>query len=113
MDGTGWLGVASVALYLLLPIGLIFAFDLYKPAWLKFLVVVLPPFHILLAHGLENLARLLSHASRITLQVSRFTLHVSRITHHASRFTFHVSRFTFHASRITHHVSRATRGPSS
>jgi len=51
-----WFGVPSVALYLLLPITLIFAFDLYKPAWLKFLVVVLPPFHILLAHGIENLA---------------------------------------------------------
>ncbi len=53
----GWLGIASVALYLAFPIILIFAFDLYKPAWLKFLVVVLPPFHILLAHGIENLAR--------------------------------------------------------
>jgi mannosyltransferase len=76
MDRTGWLGVASAALYLLLPIGLTFAFDLYKAAWLKFLVVVLPPFHILLAHGIENLARLLSHASRITFHASRFTHHV-------------------------------------
>jgi mannosyltransferase len=76
MDRTGWLGVASAALYLLLPIGLTFAFDLYKPAWLKFLVVVLPPFHILLAHGIENLARLMSHASRITFHVSRITHHV-------------------------------------
>jgi mannosyltransferase len=76
IDRTGWLGVASTALYLLLPIGLIFAFDLYKAAWLKFLVVILPPFHILLAHGIENLERLLSHASRITFHVSRTTHHV-------------------------------------
>jgi 4-amino-4-deoxy-L-arabinose transferase-like glycosyltransferase len=52
------LNTASVALYLLLPIALLFAFDLYKPAWLKFLVVVLPPFHILVARGVNNLARL-------------------------------------------------------
>jgi 4-amino-4-deoxy-L-arabinose transferase-like glycosyltransferase len=56
-DRTGWFGVASLALYLLLPIVFIFAFDLYKPEWLKFLVVVLPPFHLLLAHGIENLTR--------------------------------------------------------
>jgi mannosyltransferase len=54
---TGWFGVASAALYLLLPIALIFAFDLYKPAWLKFLVVVLPPFCLLVAHGIENVIR--------------------------------------------------------
>jgi mannosyltransferase len=50
-------GVVSLALYLLLPILLIFAFDLYKEAWLKFLVVALPPFHILIAHGIETLAQ--------------------------------------------------------
>ena len=48
--------VASMALYLLLPIALLLAFDLYKESWLKFLVVVLPPLHILVAHGVENLA---------------------------------------------------------
>ncbi|MBE9507457.1 MAG: glycosyltransferase family 39 protein [Chloroflexi bacterium] len=56
-DRAGWLGVASIALYLLLPIAFIFTFDLYKPAWLKFLLVVLPPFHVVVAHGVENLAR--------------------------------------------------------
>jgi mannosyltransferase len=56
-DRPGWFNVASVVLYLLLPIALMFAFDLYKPTWLKFLVVVLPPFHILLALGIQNLAR--------------------------------------------------------
>jgi len=66
---TGWFGVVSVALYLLLPIALILAFDLYKPAWLKFLVVVLPPFHILIAHGVENLAGLARHVTRNTQHV--------------------------------------------
>ena len=61
---TGWLGVASVALHLLLPIVLIFAFDLYKPAWIKFLVVVLPSFHILVAHGVNNLAQFAIRGSR-------------------------------------------------
>ena len=42
---------AAAATYLLVPIGLIFAFDLYKPAWLKFLLVVLPAFHVLIARG--------------------------------------------------------------
>ncbi|MBN1812957.1 MAG: glycosyltransferase family 39 protein [Anaerolineae bacterium] len=53
-----WFGVVSLALYLLLPIALIFALDLYKEAWLKFLIVVLPPFQILVARGVANLARL-------------------------------------------------------
>jgi len=57
-DRAGWFGVASVALYLLLPVALILTFDLYKPAWLKFLIVVLPPFQLLLAHGIETLPRL-------------------------------------------------------
>jgi mannosyltransferase len=52
-----WLGFAGLALCLLLPIGLIFGFDLYKPEWLKFLIVVLPPFHVLLARGIETLCQ--------------------------------------------------------
>ena len=55
-ERAGWLGVVSTGIYLLLPLVLIFAFDLYKPAWIKFLAVVLPCFHILVAHGVENLA---------------------------------------------------------
>jgi len=78
VDRAGWFGVTSVALYLLLPIALIFTFDLYKPAWLKFLVVVLPPFHILLAHGAENLARFAirngQSATRFLLPASRFLI---------------------------------------
>jgi len=75
-DRAGWFGLASVALYLLLPIALIFASDLYKPAWLKFLVVVLPPFHILIAHGVENLTRLSilhSPSSILLLAIAFFT----------------------------------------
>jgi mannosyltransferase len=52
-----WFGVASLVLYLLLPIALILALDLYKEAWLKFLIVVLPLFHILVARGMETLAQ--------------------------------------------------------
>ncbi len=59
-DRAGWFGVASIALYLLLPIALLFAFDLYKSEWLKFLVVVLPPFLLLLALGVKNLSRTLN-----------------------------------------------------
>jgi mannosyltransferase len=79
IDYVGWFGVASTAVYLLLPIALIFAFDLYKPAWLKFLVVVLPPFHVLVAHGIDNLAGLLLYASRITHHASRITYYVLRV----------------------------------
>jgi len=77
-DRVGWLGVASLALYLLLPIVLIFAFDLYKPAWLKFLVVVLPPFYLLLAHGVENLTSLMLYALRNTQYATRNTWCVVR-----------------------------------
>ena len=70
--------VASAAIYLLLPITLIFGFDLYKSTWLKFLVVVLPPFHLLLALGIKNLAqlttRILPPASRILMPLASCTL---------------------------------------
>jgi hypothetical protein len=48
--------------YLVIPLGLFFAFDLYKPAWLKFLIVLLPPWHVLVAHGMANLSALASRA---------------------------------------------------
>jgi len=51
------LPVIGIVLYLVLPIILIFAFDLYKPAYLKFMLVALSPFHILIARGIENLAQ--------------------------------------------------------
>ncbi len=74
------LAVATLALWLLVPLVLIFAFDLYKPAYLKFLLAVLPPFHILLAAGIHNLAR------PFRLPFLAILLHV---------FTFSV--LTFHA----------------
>jgi mannosyltransferase len=78
-DHAGWFGVASLAVYLLLPIALIFAFDLYKPAWLKFLVVVLSPFHVFVAHGIDNLAELALRAPRNTQHASRITYYVLRV----------------------------------
>jgi hypothetical protein len=65
-----WFGVVSLGLYLLLPIALIFALDLYKDAWLKFLIVVLPPFHTLVAHGINNLACLGSRDWRLEIKRS-------------------------------------------
>lgn len=59
-----WFSVAVCALYFLLPVGLIFAFDLYKPAWLKFLLVVLPAFHLLVARGGDILARAAGRVGR-------------------------------------------------
>ena len=68
--------VGALALWLLLPIGLILALDLYKPAYLKFLLAVLPPFHLLLARGVERLSRPTLDVSRLTFDVSRLTFHV-------------------------------------
>jgi hypothetical protein len=66
------LALASLVLYLLLPVVLFLALDLYKPAWLKFLVVALPPFHILIAHGVESLSTLFSRAPRSTHHAARY-----------------------------------------
>jgi len=74
------LAVATLALWLLIPLVLIFAFDLYKPAYLKFLLTVLPSFCILLAAGVQNLARWLPAPKRL---------------HPFALFTFYV--FTFYA----------------
>ncbi len=76
------LAVATLALWLLIPLVLIFAFDLYKPAYLKFLLAILPPFHILLAAGIHNLAR----PFRLLRPLFLFTFYI---------FAFHA--FTFHA----------------
>ncbi|MBN1979141.1 MAG: glycosyltransferase family 39 protein [Anaerolineae bacterium] len=67
-----WFGVASLALYLLLPIALVFVLDLHKEAWLKFLIVVLPPFHLVIARGSVNPAWLVSRGWR--LEIGRFRL---------------------------------------
>jgi hypothetical protein len=78
-DRARWFGVASMAIYLVLPIALIFAFDLYKPAWLKFLVVVLPSFHILSARGVNHLALLVAYGTRNTQHVVRISRSVFRV----------------------------------
>ena len=57
-----WIGVRALVIYLLVPLALFFGFDLYKPAWLKFLVVLLAPFHVLTAHGIANVGALVSRA---------------------------------------------------
>jgi mannosyltransferase len=56
--------IVVMAIYLLLPIALILTFDLYKSEWLKFLIVILSPFHILLAHAIHR------HPSLITLSLA-------------------------------------------
>jgi hypothetical protein len=56
---------AVLTVWLLVPVGLIFAFDLYKPAYLKFLMAVLPPFHILIARGVENVGRSIDGVRRL------------------------------------------------
>jgi hypothetical protein len=55
-----------------LPVALFFALDLYKPAWLKFLVIALPAFHILIAHGIHNLSALASRARPSARHASRY-----------------------------------------
>lgn len=54
-----WLrSTGGPVLWLALPVAFFFAFGLYRPAYLKFLLAVLPPYHLLLARGVGNLARL-------------------------------------------------------
>ncbi|MFW6082711.1 MAG: glycosyltransferase family 39 protein, partial [Chloroflexota bacterium] len=43
--------VLGLGVYLVVPLSLLLGLDLYKPAWLKFLVIALPPFHLLMARG--------------------------------------------------------------
>ena len=81
-DQATWFEAASMAMYLLLPIALLFAFDLYKPQWLKFLVVVLPPFHILIARGVENLTSLTPYAIRNKQYATRVSYCVLRVALH-------------------------------
>lgn len=78
-----WLNVVSILLYLVIPVGLFFAFELYKPAWLKFLVIALAPFCILVARGAETLAHLASRAFRFTFYILRFTFDFSRFAPYA------------------------------
>ncbi|MCP4537982.1 MAG: hypothetical protein GY832_12635 [Chloroflexi bacterium] len=71
-DRTGRWHVASMAIYLLLPITLIFGFDLYKSTWLKFLIVVLPPFHLLIALGIKNLTQLVTRNLQLAIRLLLF-----------------------------------------
>ena len=50
--------IILLATWLLGPIALIFAVGLYKPEYLKALLIVQPPLHILIANGVENLTAL-------------------------------------------------------
>ncbi|MBC7227383.1 MAG: glycosyltransferase family 39 protein [Thermoflexales bacterium] len=83
--------VATLALWLLVPLVLIFAFDLYKPAYLKFLLAVLPPFHILLAVGIRNLARPFRFSRLASPTPSALTLYAFTL------YAFTLYAFTFHA----------------
>jgi len=51
------LALTTLALWLVVPLLLIFAFDLYKPAYLKFLLAILSSYHILLTTGIHNLVQ--------------------------------------------------------
>ena len=79
--GSGpWLGTGLLLVSLVIPLVLFFGLDLYKPAWLKFLVVILPPFHILLARGVGRLGDLVSRGLSIPSLCPRSESHVLRLT---------------------------------
>lgn len=68
------LSAVGIMLYLAIPVSLIFALGLYKPEWLKFLLVVLPPFHILMALGADNLGRSISRRPALSSVLSALLL---------------------------------------
>lgn len=49
-----WVTLSAYATSAFLPIGLMFTLRLYKPAWLKFLLVALPAFQVLVAQGVNR-----------------------------------------------------------
>jgi 4-amino-4-deoxy-L-arabinose transferase-like glycosyltransferase len=53
------------AIYLLLPVALIFALGLFKPAYMKFLLVGVPAFCLLLARGIDNAWQIARSALRM------------------------------------------------
>jgi len=92
----GGAAVGVLAVWLLVPVTLIFAFDLYKPAYLKFLLAVLPPFHLLVARGVEGVSRIADRVSPIAYRLSRIAYrrsHGLSLTQHATRNAKHVLRF--------------------
>lgn len=62
---------ATLLAYLVVPVVLFFAFDLYKPAWLKFLIVALPPFHVLVARGVHRLGGVTARGLHAVFRPSR------------------------------------------
>jgi len=68
---SGWWPIASLVAYLVVPLGLFFGFDLYKPAWLKFLVVLLPSYHVLVARGISHIAALPSRVGGLLQRQQR------------------------------------------
>ncbi len=78
-----WIGTAGLLITLLVPLALFFGFDLYKPAWLKFLIVILPPFHILVARGVKRLGDLVSRGLPTPSGASPSEIHVLRFTPYA------------------------------
>jgi 4-amino-4-deoxy-L-arabinose transferase-like glycosyltransferase len=65
------LDVASMVIYLAVPLALFFLLDLYKPAWLKFLIVLQPAFHVLVARGVDTVGELVVRASERLLDRRR------------------------------------------
>ncbi len=65
-----WVTTVTLLITLLVPLALFFGVDLYKPAWLKFLVVILPSYHVLVARGIRRLGGLLSRGLRLVARSS-------------------------------------------
>ena len=89
---------ATLAVWLVVPIGLILALGLYKPAYLKFLLTALPPFCLLLAHGVERLSYLAFRAVGGGGRISGLKWQAPRLT--LDGLTFDVSRLTLDISRL-------------
>jgi len=77
--------VTALLTWLLLPIALILAFDLYKPAYLKFLLVVLPPFQLLVAHGAYRISLIAYRLSHVACRLSRIAYRLSPVACRLSR----------------------------
>ena len=87
-----------LALWLLVPIGLMFGLGLFSDSFLKFLLVASPAWCVLTAYCVL----------RIAYFVSRKDAEAQRESH-ASRFTLHFSRFFRYASNITSYAIRNTQ----
>ena len=75
----------------LLPFVLLFAFKLYREAYLKFLLVCLAPLMLLTAHGLTSLPQICQAIwNSLIAPANPSTTHLSRLTFYVLRFTFYV-----------------------